>query len=100
MSIITQMFQPGGGVVLIPFIRMVIAFLMVVCLVTFISGVARIHMAILTLLSGGLLLSLSFFQSEYDKFHGGREEREKAEQDANADDDVKKAPRRSTEKTD
>ena len=30
-------------------------------------GVARVHMAILSFLAGGLLVSISFFMSEYDK---------------------------------
>ncbi len=33
----------------------------------FILGVARIHMAILSVLAGGLLLSISFFMGEYEK---------------------------------
>ena len=33
----------------------------------FFAGVARIHMAVLTVLSSGLLVSLSFFESEYKK---------------------------------
>ena len=33
----------------------------------FVIGVARVHMAILSCLGGGLLLSISFFMSEYDK---------------------------------
>jgi hypothetical protein len=35
-------------------------------------GVARIHMVILSVLSAGLLLSLSFFESEFNKAKGNR----------------------------
>lgn len=58
---------------LIPFIRYVIMLLLVVCLAAFICGVARIHMAILSFLSGGLLVSLSVFQSEYEKMTNSRQ---------------------------
>ena len=64
---ISQLFAPGGGVVLIPFIRFVIGCLLLTTLSAFTFGVARIHMAILSILSGGLLWSISFFQREYEK---------------------------------
>ena len=72
MSFVQNLLAPGGGVALIPFIRYVIMCLLVVCLAAFVSGVARIHMAILSFLSAGLLVSLSFFQSEYDKMMKSR----------------------------
>lgn len=53
--------------ILIPFIRFVIVLLMLTTSTTFVFGVARLHMGILTVLSGGLLLSISFFESEYKK---------------------------------
>lgn len=52
---------------LIPFVRGVIAFLLVLTLTGFLVGVARIHMAILSFLGGGLLLSISFFETEFNK---------------------------------
>ena len=67
MSFVKNLLAPGGGVALIPFIRYTIGCLLLVCMAAFVSGVARIHMAILSFLSGGLLISLSFFQSEYEK---------------------------------
>jgi len=66
-SFISQILSPGGGVLMIPFIRMVIMVLFATTLIAFIFGVARIHMAILSFLAGGLLLAISFFMSEYEK---------------------------------
>ena len=67
MSFAAQILQPGGGILLIPFIRSVIMCLFITTLTAFVVGVARVHMAILSLLAGGLLLSISFFMSEYEK---------------------------------
>ena len=67
MSFVQQILQPGGGVMLLPFVRLVIGILMMLTIGAFVSGVARIHMAVLTVLSGGLLMSLSFFENEYKK---------------------------------
>ena len=61
------MMEPGGGVMLLPFVRVVIGMLMVLTTMGAIAGVARIHMVILSFLSAGLLISLSFFESEYKK---------------------------------
>ena len=52
---------------LIPFIRMVIMVLFCTTSIAFCFGVARVHMAILSFLAGGLLLAISFFMSEYEK---------------------------------
>lgn len=52
---------------MIPFIRTVILCLFVTTVTAFFFGVARVHMAILSFLGGGLLLSISFFMNEYDK---------------------------------
>ena len=62
--------QPGGGVILLPFVRVIISLLLVLTLAGFCAGVARIHMAVLSFLSAGLLFSLSFFESEYKKARG------------------------------
>lgn len=62
--------EPGGGVMLLPFVRTVIALLLVLTMIGAIVGVARIHMVILSFLSAGLLVSLSFFESEYKKARG------------------------------
>lgn len=72
MSVVSQMFQPGGGIVLIPFIKKVIGCLVLVTMTAFFCGVARIHMAILSILSIGLILSLNFFESEFEKLQRGR----------------------------
>ena len=66
-SFVSEVLQPGGGVLLLPFVRLVIGFLLMLTTGAFFAGVARIHMAVLSVLSGGLLLSLSFFESEYKK---------------------------------
>ena len=66
-SFISQVMEPGGGVMLLPFVRVVIAFLLVLTLAGFLAGVARIHMAILSFLGGGLLVSLSMFETEFNK---------------------------------
>ena len=67
MSFVAQVLQPGGGVLLLPLVRLVIGCLMLLTMGAFAAGVARIHMAVLTVLSAGLLVSLSFFESEYKK---------------------------------
>lgn len=36
-------------------------------IIAFISGFARVHMAVLGSLAGGLLMSISFFMSQYEK---------------------------------
>jgi len=67
MSFVAQILQPGGGILVIPFIRSVIMCLFLLTSTAFIAGIARVHMAILAFLAGCLLLSISFFMSEYDK---------------------------------
>ena len=52
---------------LLPFVRAVIGCLLILTLAGLFTGVARIHMAILSFLSAGLLISLSMFESEYRK---------------------------------
>ena len=66
----TKILEPGGGVMLLPFVRTVIVFLLLLCLAAALFDVARIHMLILSFLSAGLLVSLSFFESEYNKMRG------------------------------
>ena len=58
---------------LIPFIKVVIACLLLVTIVCMFAGVARIHMGILAFLSAGLLISLSMFQREWEKMKASRE---------------------------
>mmetsp|Transcript_20001 Transcript_20001/g.30276 ORF Transcript_20001/g.30276 Transcript_20001/m.30276 type:complete len:93 (+) Transcript_20001:169-447(+) len=67
MSLFTEVLKPGGGILLIPFIRTVISCLFMTTVTAFICGVARMHMAILSFLAGGLLWSISFFMGEYEK---------------------------------
>lgn len=66
-SFVSQILSPGGGILLIPFIRMVIMVLFCTTSIAFCFGVARIHMAILSFLAGGLLMAISFFMNEYEK---------------------------------
>ena len=72
MSFAQQILAPGGGILLIPFIRSVIMCLFMTTVTAFLCGVARIHMAILSVLAGGLLLSISFFMSEFEKVQKSR----------------------------
>jgi hypothetical protein len=70
MSFFAEIMQPGGGIILIPFVRVIITVLLVCTMMGFVAGVARIHMAVLSFLSGGLLFSLSMFEREFHKVHG------------------------------
>eukprot|EP00977_Amphora_coffeiformis_P001540 scaffold296_cov102-Amphora_coffeaeformis.AAC.28 len=72
-SFVAQIMQPGGGVMLLPFVRFVIGILLVLTIAGAIVDFARIHMVILAFLSGGLLISLSFFESEFKKVRASRE---------------------------
>lgn len=71
-SFVSQIMQPGGGVMLLPFVRFVIGLLLVLTVLAALLDVARIHMVILSFLSGGLLVSLSFFESEFNKVRASR----------------------------
>ena len=64
---IQEIMAPGGGVMLIPFVRIVIAILLVMTIMGFVANVARIHMVVLGFLSTGLLVSLSMFEREFNK---------------------------------
>ena len=66
-SLIQEIMAPGGGVMLIPFVRVVISILLVLTIMGFVADVARIHMVVLGLLSAGLLFSLSMFEREFNK---------------------------------
>ena len=52
-SILSKIMEPGGGVMLLPFVRLVVCFLMMLTTTAAIVGVARIHMVILSILSAG-----------------------------------------------
>ena len=67
MSFISDILAPGGGIMLIPFVRFVISTLLVLCIMGFVADVARIHMVVLGFLSAGLLFSLSMFEREFNK---------------------------------
>jgi ER protein Pkr1 len=67
----SQILQPGGGVMLIPFVRLVVCLLLLLTVGAAVLDLARIHMVVLSVLSSGLLLSLSFFESEIKKQQGG-----------------------------
>lgn len=49
----SQILEPGGGVMLLPFVRLVIGFLLLLTTIGAVVGVARIHMVILSFLSAG-----------------------------------------------
>ncbi|GKY99062.1 hypothetical protein MPSEU_000861900 [Mayamaea pseudoterrestris] len=71
-SFVSQVMSPGGGVMLLPFVRVVIVILLLLTFSAAVVGVARVHMVILSMLSAGLLISLSFFESEYNKLRASR----------------------------
>ena len=70
MSFVSDIMAPGGGILLLPFIRAVVGLLLVCTTATFIAGVARVHMAILSFLSAGLLFSLQMFETAYNRVKG------------------------------
>lgn len=70
MSFVSDIMAPGGAVLLLPFIRAVVTVLLCCTLMVFFAGVARIHMAILSFLSAGLLMSLRMFEQAYNKVKG------------------------------
>lgn len=92
-SFFAQIMEPGGGVMLLPFVRTVIACLLVLTTTAAAFGVARIHMIILTVLSTGLLFSLAFFEKEFKKMQGGSRV-------SNSDDDDRVPVKASSGKTD
>lgn len=67
-----QIMQPGGGVLLLPFVKIVVGLLLLTTVTIFVAGVVRIHMAILSFLSAGLLFSLQMFEFEYKKAQNSR----------------------------
>ncbi|KAL3782249.1 hypothetical protein HJC23_000312 [Cyclotella cryptica] len=71
-SFISELLKPGGGIALIPFIRMTIATLLIMVVLMFIAGVARIHMAVLAFLSVGLLISISWFEKAWNDVQSKR----------------------------
>lgn len=73
MSFISEVMAPGGGIKLLPFVRVVVGLLLVCAIGIFIAGIARIHMAILTFLSSGLLFSLQMFETAYNDASGRNE---------------------------
>mmetsp|Transcript_21108 Transcript_21108/g.51924 ORF Transcript_21108/g.51924 Transcript_21108/m.51924 type:complete len:96 (+) Transcript_21108:83-370(+) len=71
-SFASQIMEPGGGLLLIPFVRIIIGILLVLTISGFLADIARIHMAVLSFLSGGLLFSISMFEREYKKAQRNR----------------------------
>ena len=59
--------EPGGGVMLLPLVKFVVSLLLLGTLTAAALDFARIHMVVLSVLAIGLLISLNFFQSEYQK---------------------------------
>lgn len=62
---IQQILSPGGGLMLIPFTRAVICCLFLTTFSVFLIGVARVHMLILSFLSGGMWFALGYFEKAY-----------------------------------
>jgi hypothetical protein len=57
-SLVSQILAPGGGVMLLPFVRLVIGGLLLLTSSAAVLGVARIHMVILSFLSAGTFQAL------------------------------------------
>eukprot|EP00571_Detonula_confervacea_P000403 CAMPEP_0172314672 /NCGR_PEP_ID=MMETSP1058-20130122/23096_1 /TAXON_ID=83371 /ORGANISM="Detonula confervacea, Strain CCMP 353" /LENGTH=97 /DNA_ID=CAMNT_0013028601 /DNA_START=77 /DNA_END=370 /DNA_ORIENTATION=- len=72
MSFIQDLLKPGGGVALIPFIRMTIMLLLLMVIIMGIAGIARIHMLVMGFLSVGLLVSISMFEKAWNDVHRSR----------------------------
>ena len=66
-SFISQVMEPGGGLLLLPFVRFVIGCLLLLTTAAAVADVARIHMIILSVLSTGLFVSLHWFETEFRK---------------------------------
>ena len=96
-SFITDLLSPGGGMQLIPFIRVVVMLLFAICLACFVAGVARIHMLIMSFLSAGLLVSLSFFQAEFNRVNGRRQGTDDASGDTAASSSSSESDRPKTD---
>jgi len=82
---------------LIPFIRVVVMLLFAICLACFVAGVARIHMLIMSFLSAGLLVSLSFFQAEFNRVNGRRQGTDDASGDTAASSSSSESDRPKTD---
>lgn len=65
MSFFSQIMEPGGGMLLLPFVRLVIACLLLMTLTAAIVGFARIHMVVLSFLSGGMYVACSWRRSGF-----------------------------------
>ena len=78
-SFIAKILSPGGGILLIPFTRFVIACLFVVTTTVLVVGVARVHMFILSFLSAGMWISLGIFHKAYTAAFNGPESEAKEE---------------------
>mmetsp|Transcript_6470 Transcript_6470/g.9705 ORF Transcript_6470/g.9705 Transcript_6470/m.9705 type:complete len:91 (-) Transcript_6470:251-523(-) len=72
MSLIQDLLKPGGGIALIPFIRMTILLLLVMVIGMGIADIARIHMVVLGCLSIGLLISISWFEKAWNDVQRSR----------------------------
>mmetsp|Transcript_4888 Transcript_4888/g.10790 ORF Transcript_4888/g.10790 Transcript_4888/m.10790 type:complete len:98 (-) Transcript_4888:388-681(-) len=81
-SFISQLLQPGGGIALIPFIRATVCLLLLMTIVIFICGIARVHMVVLASLSTGLLISISWFERAWNDVQRRRGGQAKSGNDA------------------
>ena len=66
-SLFAKIMAPGGGMILVPFTRGVTICLFLVTFSVFLVGTARIHMAIMSVLSLGMWIALGIFEKEYSK---------------------------------
>ena len=89
-SFFAQIMEPGGGLMLLPFVRTVIGCLLLLTVTTAVIGVARVHMIILSCLSAGLLASLHFFESEVKRVNRSHSNYSKDEDEQVLKDDTSK----------
>lgn len=72
MSFIQDLLKPGGGVALIPFIRVIILLLLIMVIIMGIADVARIHMFVMGFLASGLLVSIWWFEKAWNDVQRAR----------------------------
>ena len=66
-TLVIALFEENTGHLLLPFINYTLAFLLVVIVATFLSGVHSIHLVVLGFLALGLMASVNWFVAELQK---------------------------------
>ena len=95
-TLVIALFEKNTGHLLLPFINYTLAFLLVVIVGTFLSGVHSIHLVVLGFLALGLMASVNWFVAELQK----RPLINETAQDQNQRDGSKATPQISSYKSD